>query len=398
MDNAVKEIHASVDFNEAERLEVDQDTQGVLGSPAITDTIFEKIENATIVAIDVTLVGETRDSKKLLNSNVAYELGYAHGIHGPIVLLKIMNVHYGKQDELPFDLKHRRWPISFNLSPDANIKTISFELEKLVKQLIPILRKYLSENKDGKNNSKPFTRYESQSSPAEYWKQGEALSTRKQVDKNIEYRFPNETNMYLRVSPTRELPELRLSTLLQNQNFRNLGAPLGRGGANYLDRNKHGIISFTPKYEDGDLFESTQVFRNGEIWGVNGYMVDPSETSKIDGVTKKYIPSQAYEDVFKKSLIRYLKLAKTELGYIGRIEVEAGLVAIDGYSIAMSPQKYFDQFWGPIFDDQIIHNEKFDIDDETAANRFLLTFFEKVFDSAGRPRPNNLYGFPTEAN
>jgi len=31
------------------------------------------------------------------------------------VLLKVMNTHYGPPDELPFDLRHRRWPVKYRI-------------------------------------------------------------------------------------------------------------------------------------------------------------------------------------------------------------------------------------------------------------------------------------------
>src|SRR5262245_53136934 len=87
LDDAV----AGLEVDESDRPTVDQDTQGVLGSPVIADKIFEKIRDAKVVVADVTLTGQTPEGKRLANSNVCIELGYALGIHGDKVLLKIMN-------------------------------------------------------------------------------------------------------------------------------------------------------------------------------------------------------------------------------------------------------------------------------------------------------------------
>src|SRR5215218_1737643 len=62
-----------------EGLHLDQDRQGVSGSPDLARTIFEKIDCATVFVADVTLVGSSDDgSKRLINSNVAIEYGHAH--------------------------------------------------------------------------------------------------------------------------------------------------------------------------------------------------------------------------------------------------------------------------------------------------------------------------------
>jgi hypothetical protein len=118
--DALEAAIACLQLEDAERPEIDQDTKGVLGSPVITDTIFQKIREAKVVVADVTLIGQTPAGKHSCNSNVAIELGHALGIHGDAILLNVMNTHYGSHQDLPFDLAHRRWPVQFKLSPDAD--------------------------------------------------------------------------------------------------------------------------------------------------------------------------------------------------------------------------------------------------------------------------------------
>jgi hypothetical protein len=118
--DALEAAIACLQLEDAERPEIDQDTKGVLGSPVITDTIFQKIREAKVVVADVTLTGQTPAGKHSCNSNVAIELGHALGIHGDAILLNVMNTHYGSPQDLPFDLAHRRWPVQFKLSPDAD--------------------------------------------------------------------------------------------------------------------------------------------------------------------------------------------------------------------------------------------------------------------------------------
>src|SRR5687768_16453473 len=116
---ALEDAIEGLDLEEAERPKIDQDTKGVLGSPVIANTIFQKIRDAKVVIADVTLTGETNGGKRLCNSNVAIELGYALSVPGDEALLTVMNTHYGTPQYLPFDLAHRRWPVLFQLAPDA---------------------------------------------------------------------------------------------------------------------------------------------------------------------------------------------------------------------------------------------------------------------------------------
>ena len=98
----------------------DSDRQGVPGSPDLAATIFEKIEAADVFLADVTLVGETPDGKKLINSNVAIEYGHAHHALTFRRVLMVQNNHYGDGDALPFDLRQKSWPLQFMLAPGAS--------------------------------------------------------------------------------------------------------------------------------------------------------------------------------------------------------------------------------------------------------------------------------------
>jgi hypothetical protein len=74
--DAIDHLKRSPDIDEpARELHLDQDIQDVSGSPDLVLTILRKIDASVVVVADVTLVGETRANKKLINSNVAIELG-----------------------------------------------------------------------------------------------------------------------------------------------------------------------------------------------------------------------------------------------------------------------------------------------------------------------------------
>jgi hypothetical protein len=140
---ALKSAIADLDLLDADRPEIDQDTRGVLGAPVIADTIFEKIRGASVFVGDLTLTGSTAAGKRLCNSNVAIELGYAIGVHGDDILLNIMNTHYGPPEQLPFDLAHRRWPVRYSLAQDAPATDRAAVKDELVEDLKPILESYV---------------------------------------------------------------------------------------------------------------------------------------------------------------------------------------------------------------------------------------------------------------
>ena len=105
-------------------LHLDHDRQGVPGSPDLARIILDKISSAAVFVADVTLIGivttsrEDAPKKKLINANVAIELGYSLGTIGDGSLLMVMNEHFGTRDDLPFDLKAKAGPLLFRLAPE----------------------------------------------------------------------------------------------------------------------------------------------------------------------------------------------------------------------------------------------------------------------------------------
>src|SRR5271166_4808596 len=110
-----------------ESLDIDHDRKGVSGTPDLAPTILEKITKAAVFVGDVTLVGEIPSSddgtkkkgKKLINSNVAIEYGFALSALSYNRVLIVQNIHFGDREELPFDLRVKAGPIQFNVSPST---------------------------------------------------------------------------------------------------------------------------------------------------------------------------------------------------------------------------------------------------------------------------------------
>jgi len=135
---ALKGVHASGVLDLAPRL--DKDTKGVPGMPDIANTILDKIRASSAILADLTFVGKDalhpESKEKLLpNPNVLLELGYAIAHLGWESVICVMNTHYGDNKDLPFDLRHRRWPLSFDLPPDADPETRKAIKQQLIKDI-----------------------------------------------------------------------------------------------------------------------------------------------------------------------------------------------------------------------------------------------------------------------
>ena len=144
---AINKLKQAEDIDEPIRddIHLDQDTQGTTGSPDLVATIFGKIEKSEVIVADVTIVGKTDEDKRLINSNVAIELGYAlHACTDARVLL-VFNKHYGSYEHLPFDLRHKGGAVVFDLAPEADRKQISAVRASLADEFVRKLKPFLQE-------------------------------------------------------------------------------------------------------------------------------------------------------------------------------------------------------------------------------------------------------------
>src|SRR5262249_48753963 len=128
LQEAIDRLNSDVTLEPANRdtkIKLDKDTQDVPGSPPIAATILGKIEACRGFVADLTFVGESLPSlvqsgsrRRLFpNPNVLFEYGYALHCHGHDCIIAVLNTAFGEShpENLPFDLRHLRWPIKYHL-------------------------------------------------------------------------------------------------------------------------------------------------------------------------------------------------------------------------------------------------------------------------------------------
>ena len=106
LDKAVKNIRNDESIKVEPR--TDKDTQGVGGSPAIPETILEKIDGADIFVCDVSIINNGSKFRLAPNPNVLFELGYALKTLTWDRVIMVCNQAFGNISKLPFDLPTRR--------------------------------------------------------------------------------------------------------------------------------------------------------------------------------------------------------------------------------------------------------------------------------------------------
>lgn len=116
-------------------IEYTDDTRDETGGGHVVDALLRKIENSHIFVGDITIIGQAINSDKLINSNVAYELGYAEAKLTRASLLLVMNEEYGTYEDMPFDLGKRiitRFrTVDSSLSPEE-LKGLKSELKRKI--------------------------------------------------------------------------------------------------------------------------------------------------------------------------------------------------------------------------------------------------------------------------
>jgi hypothetical protein len=397
---AVERLKQDPEIDEPTRdaLHLDHDRQGVPGSPDLVRAILEKIDAAEVVVADVTVVGVVTDvlagekPKKLVNSNVATEFGYALRALTYRKVLMVFNSHYGNYEDLPFDFRQRGGAIVFNLAPQAEKSAIESERKMLVSRFYDALKLCLSTARQPEE--KPFLELPATFNRAVYFQPGEPLAVLGEYDsERQEFYFESRAWCYLRLLPTspRAAP-LRLADLLQNAASAPVLSP--RMSNRFADTNQYGAIGFDPRLHGSPprtlIDSSTQLTESGELWTISANLVIHDRGSRPGWVKVPCIATLAFEQTYVRTLYELVAFAKSNLGLTPPWQVECGAVGIRGVYLGMFDQ----EFRGPIRKDEIYVRDLLKTDQHDQMNSLLLKFFIALHDASGYSRPDGFNNFP----
>jgi hypothetical protein len=399
LEEAVAALKASTGIEEpAERearakLHLDQDRQGIPGSPSLAQAILDKIDASTVVVADVTPVSviperkagvRTRSEKRNMNPNVAIELGYALRAHGDRGVLMVLNTHYGGRTFLPFDLAHKAGPLVYDLPPNASALQIKAEAKAMSAQLATALRPYLKRAESAAATA-TFPEAPATASKAIYFPTGESLAVIGEYASEFDCSIPDGKGFYLRIIPTvGPLRPFIRSELVDKMSRGNLNA-LWRRQSGLFRLNKYGAVVIEPRSPSGGVNALTQVFQSGEIWGLARWLLVSNEYGT-------YVPAKAFEDTFKLILPRYIGFLRDSLELVAPYVVEAGAVGLLGLRLVFGNGP--DESYGPFYDDEMCVRVSVNEDTPGAWNAVLLRIFEEQFRLSGYARPSGLFGFP----
>jgi hypothetical protein len=405
---AIEELRQAPDIEEPRTresrgaLHLDYDRKDVPGAPDLVRTIFDKIDVSTVVVADVTLVGQTPDrvqndgkkntGKRLISSNVAIELGYAFRALTDRHVVMVFNKHYGGHEDLPFDLRHKA-SIDFHLAPGADGKRVEQEKKKLKKEFVTALRVYLETPPSWMEMPSTFSK-------GAYFEKGEVLARFKAPDVDpISLYYQTDTLLYLRLIPGKS-PNGPLSSQALMDAARNVPLLTPHDETSVrVDSNRYGIIGYDPApHLKGhlELSCSTQLFQNGELWGINSIMIRRRLGSDMPLLLHSF--KQSYYNMLGPGL----EFASKELALKFPCYVECGLTESLGVHLEepkrMGTEYPSIQLSGPSFgpynkiraepitESVIVHRMLLKNMQPSTVDAILAGFFDRVYKAAGFDR------------
>ncbi|WP_449470256.1 hypothetical protein [Sphingobium chungangianum] len=379
LSRALQALSDELELEPSEGPELDHDTKNAKGMAAIADTIFEKIKNAGVFVGDVTTVGKSDGGRELPNPNVLIELGWAwaHLTHERIIL--VANKHYGpkKAENLPFDIRHRRAVVFYNLPKTADDAAIEEATGELAEAFKEALRSSLSDWLAEISSTPGPAGVASRSGDPSVWFETDAVikhqpyhgGAGEEVVKPVEAR-----RLYVRIIPEKfrgptpkALAVHRFQGPQGNSGMNPLGPYSGADGG----LNTEGTVMYAVG-RSGDQAETwtvTQWFREtGELWSFDNARLEKN---------RFFVGSLVVE--VAQFLARGLHMLH-ELGAIGQIRIEAGAVGLLGTEWAGN----FAHERGNAVRDRVTVSETRRRWDEAAIDDFLLKLANEMADAYGR--------------
>lgn len=392
LEDAVSQIRAGADIEEALRdVAVDRDTQGVPGSPPIAETIFSKIDQASVYVADLTFVANRFDGRPSPNPNVLIEYGWALKSLGHSRVLLVMNTEYGgpTRESMPFNLGHVRFPIQYackdNDAPDVKRQAKKMLTKAFVQALNPILLAPRTSE-----HAIPRTQFVSQAhgaSPGRFRLAGEPLGVVAPIfgrGQSSQVYLADGPVAWLRVMPAfdpqRKWRTFEIEKIVKGQQNDFLPPFGGRGTDFDYVRGADGLGSFrigdVAKKETNEV---SYVFTTGEAWGIDADVMNPLHMSP------PIIPDlfDMYGSGFRHFIEALKKMQVPE-----PMKWEAGLEGVRGRSI-FTPARHGSYsafpFAGHCMLDNVSATGEYSPSRSYLAN--LRPFFETLYDACGVSLP-----------
>lgn len=346
---------------------VDADTQGIPGSPPIAETILEKIAESDAFVADLTMMPTSEGHRASPNPNVLIEYGYALATLGDRKIIAVMNEAMGSPQNLPFDIQHKRWPIRYELAPDASDVNRENAQAGLVRDLCGALKQVLEALPSaGISKPSPSEKIESRN----IW----AMPTNVQLEDGNRVEIIHGPSVTIEIAPTSATPP-QLSYAAMNAAATSFVPPGAYEGEGRTGRIPHCVFNLTTRGQSTTVRSASAVTDDSRLHSIDFALLD----GEIAG--EGIVPVVATERLLSGSFRNLLEVANRHLKLTPPLQAWVHLTGIADFKLAFDPIK-FDNTLGSVLSNQIAHElliESFDEEPDT----LLGPLFEKLFDEAG---------------
>ena len=141
------------EVKEVSEFSIDSDSRNDIGTPDLSQSIFDKIDKCDIFIADISIINPESIYRKTPNPNVLFELGFATKSVGWTNIICIFNSEYGNVELLPFDIRSRK-PIIYNTHKEQSekkeilTKILKREISEIIYNRIIDKKEYLSTKRD----------------------------------------------------------------------------------------------------------------------------------------------------------------------------------------------------------------------------------------------------------
>ncbi|MCU1483230.1 MAG: hypothetical protein JWQ19_4016 [Subtercola sp.] len=366
-----------------EGLAVDRDTKGIGGTPPIVDTIFSKIDGAAIFVPDLTFVSTRTGGRPAPNPNVLIEYGWALKSLSHARMAPVMNSHHGKPtpETMPFDMRHLKFPIEFDLSPGANAVMEQEVRDKLSRDLEENLRAIIGAP-DFPVSLQSTAPFPTQNALSRFRMEGPIGKTYDNFGiAPQDVRLQDAASFWLHLRPekdsgkrwsTSELKALATAPKVSLMPLAAIGSTVS------LDwvRGEDGFGVFVTMGKGAPTLSTAYIFETGEIWSIDAYHASAQNAI--------HMPI----DACVRALDLYRALLKDRLGIDPPYHLDIGVDRVKDEKIWLPTRPGHIRFENPVgacISNEVTYGAT--ISAGTDSRTALRPFFEKLLDKCGVESP-----------
>ena len=385
LEDAIKGISVDASVEEAVRntLSVDRDTKGVPGSPALFDTILGKIDAAAAFIPDLTFVATRADGEPSPNPNVLIEYGYALRCLSNFRIIAVMNVAHGNPKDLPFDLAHHRYPITYELCDGASEQDRKIVRRELAKKFESALKTLLNSDEFRASVPKPpvlplFPSQTPLEGKARFRANGFPLGIKSDPYRRLmggtaeNISLDGGPTMYLRVMPQHAQERKWSLSELENGTLDLAILPLAQTSGSIGRVKAKDGIGYIPVTKDSPAPSVTFIFGTGEIWTINAWTKQMAAWFQPCAI--------AFEEQMFTNSLETCVTALERLGARGPYQWIAGIEGVDRY---MLHSNRFQRPIGPFMTSEIEESGFIEVGENAAET--MRVFFRQIYEMCDAP-------------